>query len=145
MKPHKMTSQKPYLLRALYEWILDNHLTPYLVIDIHIKNVRAPMQYAKDGRIVLDISTKAVHNLTMDNHYVKFKARFGAAASEIYAPIDAILAIYAQENGAGLVFDPEDPCDEDNNDQGGEGKGPPHPGPSSKEDSSKPKLTLVKS
>jgi stringent starvation protein B len=103
------------------------------------------MQYAKDGRIVLDLSPKAVHNLTMDNHYVNFKARFGAATAEIYAPINAILAIYAQENGAGLVFEPQDPGDEDNNDQEVETKGAQHPGPSSKEDSSKPKLTLVKS
>ena len=140
-----MTSQKPYLLSALYEWILDNHLTPYIVLDVHTKNVRAPMQYAKEGKIVLDISAKAVHNLTMDNHYVNFKARFGAATSEIYAPINAVLAIYAHENGAGIVFDPEDPGDENNGDQGGEGKGP-HLGPSSSTGgATKPKLTLVKS
>jgi stringent starvation protein B len=145
MKLPNMTSQKPYLLRALYEWILDNHLTPYIVIDVHTKNVRVPMQYAQDGKIILDISGKAVHNLTFDNHYVNFKARFGAASTEIYAPINAVLAIYAHENGAGIVFDPDDPGDE-NKDQGGDGNAPNSPSPSSSPDATgKPKLTLIKS
>jgi stringent starvation protein B len=146
MKLPNMTSQKPYLLRALYDWILDNHLTPYIVIDVHTKNVRVPMQYVQDGKIILDISAKAVHNLTFDNHYVNFKARFGAASTEIYAPINAVLAIYAHENGAGIVFDPDDPGDENNDHGNNDGNAPNSPRSSGPpEASSKPKLTLIKS
>ena len=139
MKPHEMTSQKPYIIRAIYEWIADNNCTPYIVIDINAKNVRVPTQYAQNGQIVLDISADAAVNLKIDNNYVNFKARFGGVPMEVYAPIHSVMAIYAHENGAGMVFDQTDSDDDEGDDSdGGDGNPPDSP-------AGKPKLTLVKS
>ena len=103
-----MTPNRPYLLRAYYDWLLDNDLTPHIVVDAYVKGTQVPQQYVKDGQIVLNIAMSAVLNLEMNNHFVEFNARFGGVPHHIVLPMAAIVAIYARENGAGTVFDMED-------------------------------------
>jgi stringent starvation protein B len=103
-----MTSNQPYLLRAFYEWIVDNNLTPYLVVDVNVPGIQVPMEHAKDGQIVLNVSPSACGKLNMGNIDVSFEARFGGVAKVINVPCKAVLAIYAKENGAGTVFSAEE-------------------------------------
>ena len=102
-----MTSHRPYLLRALYEWIADNGLTPHLLVDATRPGVRVPAHAVKDGRIVLNIAERAVAQLQMDNDDVRFSARFGGVSHAVIVPIDAVLAIYARENGQGMELPPD--------------------------------------
>lgn len=103
--PTTITPTRPYLVRAIYEWINDNLLTPYLLINAEEKGVFVPQQYIKDGQIVLNIAPHAVHQLLMDNDAVGFSARFGGVPQQVYVPMRAILGLYARENGQGLFFD----------------------------------------
>lgn len=98
------TSTKPYLLRALYEWCTDNGYTPYIVVSVDAA-CRVPMEFVKNGEIVLNISFEATGNLKMDNDLIHFKARFGGVAREIEIPIENVSAIYARENGQGMAFE----------------------------------------
>lgn len=100
-----MNSRTPYLLRALYEWIADNNCTPHIVVDAYIDYVSVPLQHVQDGRIVLNVGMSAVQNLELGNEAITFSARFSGRVEHIYIPINAVLAIYARENGEGLVFD----------------------------------------
>jgi len=102
-----MTSNRPYLLRALYEWISDNHLTPYLLVDAGIEGVRVPPGAAKDGKVILNIAGRAVSQFEIGNERVRFLARFGGVSQAVDVPMGAILAIYAQENGQGMMFQAE--------------------------------------
>jgi stringent starvation protein B len=102
-----MTSHRPYLLRALYEWIADNGLTPHILVDATRAGVRVPAHAVKDGRIVLNIAERAVAQLRMDNDDVRFSARFGGVSHAVIVPIDAVLAIYARENGQGMELPPD--------------------------------------
>lgn len=99
-----MTSSKPYLLRALYEWILDNDMTPHLIVDAEAKDVVVPPQAIQDGRVVLNISPSATRDLMLENDSVSFQARFSGVSREIWVPSAAILAVYARENGQGMMF-----------------------------------------
>jgi len=108
----QMTPNRPYLLRAFYEWIVDNNCTPYLVVDATLPGVRVPPQYVKDGQIVLNVSPGAVGNLSLANDEVTFNARFGGSPFALRIPQYAVLAIYARENGAGTMFAPEEQLDE---------------------------------
>lgn len=108
MSIHTLTSTKPYLLRAFYEWINDNNCTPYLIINANHEEVQVPTQYVDEGRIVLNISETAVRSLQMTNDSIEFDARFGGVAMTVYAPIGAVMAIYAHENGRGMVFSEEE-------------------------------------
>ena len=99
---------RPYLARAIYEWICDNQLTPYLLVDATQPHTDVPLQFVKDGQIVLNLAPHAVHQLHMSNDAITFSARFGGVAKEIYVPIRAVLGIYARENGQGLFFDPSE-------------------------------------
>jgi len=128
-----MTPSRPYLLRALNEWILDNDMTPYLVVDAGIQGVEVPQEFVTDGQIVLNICPTAVVGLSIDNEAVEFSARFGGVPMQVYVPFVAIMAIYAKENGQGMVFgsepgapDPDGPIEE------------------KKEKPSKPSLKVVK-
>ncbi|CAL7963223.1 Stringent starvation protein B homolog [Gammaproteobacteria bacterium] len=103
-----MTSSKPYLIRAIYEWIVDNNLTPYVAVDTNIPGTTVPETYIQDERIVLDISEAATSNLIISNNSLEFKARFGGISHNIYIPISAIMVIYAQENDRGMEFPPEE-------------------------------------
>jgi stringent starvation protein B len=109
----EMTPNRPYLLRAFYEWIVDNNCTPYLVVDATLPGVKVPLQHVKDGQIVLNISPGAVGNLLLSNDAVTFSARFSGNPFALYVPQRAVLAIYARENGAGTMFTPEEELLED--------------------------------
>ena len=104
-----MTSSRPYLLRGLYEWLVDNGCTPHLLVHVDYPEVKVPAGYAQDGQIVLNVSPNAVRHLEMDNTAVSFEGRFGGVPQRLYLPIGAILAIYARENGQGMVFELEQP------------------------------------
>lgn len=105
-----MTSNQPYLLKAFYEWIVDNGLTPYVVVSTQWPNVDVPMQFVKDEQIVLNISPNACVNFMMDVDAISFQARFGGQPTNVMFPCEAIGAIYAKENGAGTVFTQELPA-----------------------------------
>jgi stringent starvation protein B len=111
-----MTPSRPYLMRALFEWVLDNESTPYVLVDANIMGVQVPQEYVKDGQIVLNVSPTAVQGLMINNDAMSFNARFAGVTQNIYVPIVAVLAIYAKETGEGMVFgneagapDPNDP------------------------------------
>ncbi|MGB5541308.1 MAG: ClpXP protease specificity-enhancing factor [Gammaproteobacteria bacterium] len=99
-----MTSSRPYLVRAIHEWILDNSMTPHLLVDMEGEGVDIPAQQGQNGKIVLNISPAAVEALNLGNDAVAFRARFGGIATDVYVPVDSVLAIYAKENGRGMVF-----------------------------------------
>lgn len=130
-----MTSNKPYLLRGIYDWILDNQMVPHIVVDVNNYDVTVPMQYAQDGKIILNISPQAAQNIDLDNDYIAFNARFSGTPMKVYAPMKAVLAIYARETGAGMVFEP-DLEDNSPDETSSTLHKPKKPG--------KPKLTLVK-
>ena len=98
-------STKPYMLRAIYEWCTDSGYTPYLAVKVDSRTT-VPMEYVKKGEIVLNISFGATSGLKMDNDAVRFHARFGGVSREIYVPVDNVMAIYANENGQGMAFEP---------------------------------------
>ena len=113
MEMSQLSPRRPYLLRAFYEWLLDNQLTPHLVVDVTLPGVQVPMEYARDGQIVLNIAPRAVGNLELSNDEVSFNARFGGVPRQVSVPLAAVLAVYARENGAGTMFEPEAAYDED--------------------------------
>lgn len=98
-------------MRAIYEWCADSGLTPYLTVAVD-KNCQVPMEFVKDGEIVLNIGAGATPNLTIDNEWVSFNARFGGVAREIFVPVGAVIGIYAKENGQGLFFGREETAPE---------------------------------
>lgn len=103
-----MTSSRPYLIRALYEWIVDNGCTPHIVVNAMAKGVEVPQQYVnKDGQIVLNIAPRAVSNLEMTNQAISFSARFGGIPTNIYVPCYAVMGVYARENGQRMMFESE--------------------------------------
>lgn len=106
-----MTPKRPYLLRALYEWIVDNDLTPHLVVDATIVGTVVPQNFVSEGQIVLNISPTAVQGLQLADHEVRFNARFGGQPMQVIVPMTAALAIYARENGAGAMFEAEPELD----------------------------------
>ena len=103
-----MNSSRPYLVRALYEWIVDNDCTPHLLVSAEYPGVQVPPGFASDGQIVLNASPSAVRHLHMDNQAVSFEGRFGGVAHSLFVPAGAMLAIYARENGQGMAFPPPD-------------------------------------
>ncbi len=107
-----MTPSRPYLLRGFYDWIVDNHYTPYIVINTEHPDVHVPEEYIEEGRIVLNIDPNAVRGLLLANDHMEFNARFSGIPYDIWAPIKAITAIYAKENGRGMVFKEEEEDDQ---------------------------------
>jgi stringent starvation protein B len=103
-----MTPLKPYLIRAVYEWIVDNNLTPHLLVNANTNKGKLPVDYIEDGKIILNIRPQAVEALSLGNELIEFNARFSGKPMTITASINAVMAIYAKENGKGLVFDQED-------------------------------------
>lgn len=135
----EMTSNRPYLIRAFYDWIVDNNLTPYVLVDASYPGIQVPEEHIQQGFIVLNISPVATRGLLLENDRIVFSARFSGKTEQIFVSPYAVLEIYAKENGRGIVFTTED----------GDGTPPPeseHPGPSSSSSSSKtkPSLKLVK-
>jgi stringent starvation protein B len=106
-----MNSLKPYLIRAVYDWIIDNQFTPYLLVNADADGTVVPRPYVQDGRIVLNLRPEAIHGLALGNDHILFNARFGGKSMQVDVPIPAVLALYAQENGRGMVFD-QDEVDE---------------------------------
>ncbi len=104
-----MSSLKPYLIRAVYDWCVDQDLTPYLLVNAEASDLIVPRQFVQDGRIVLNLRPQAVHNLALGDVKIEFNARFGGVPMHVKVPIGAVLAIYARENGQGMVFDESEP------------------------------------
>ncbi|WP_239990258.1 ClpXP protease specificity-enhancing factor [Ignatzschineria cameli] len=102
-----MTSNKPYFIRALYDWILDNNCTPYIVVDATLPYVDVPEKFIMEGRIILNVLPSAVNNLILGDEWISFSARFSGIVHEINFPVGAVAAIYAQENGEGMGFQTE--------------------------------------
>jgi len=125
-----MNSSVPYLLRAINEWILDNGCTPYLILDAAVNDTSVPMDYVKDGQIVLNISTTAIRDLVIGDDHVAFSGRFGGVPHEIFAPMKAVMGIVAKENGEGMWF-PREESD-------------PEPPPTPIKKKSPPKLKVIK-
>ncbi len=109
----EMTSNRPYLVRAFYEWLVDNGLTPYLLVDADNREAEVPRQYVEDGRITLNISPSAVRDLELGNDYISFNARFSGKPMDVLCPVVSVLGIYAQENGSGMLFPEEDTAEID--------------------------------
>ena len=131
-----MSSNRPYLIRAIYDWIVDNDLTPYLLVNAEYPGVEVPQEHVSGGRIVLNVSPKACRGLHMENDRIVFTARFSGLPTQIFVRPEAVLAIYAKENGRGMEF-------------GDEYDGQPPPSPpvtasSDKKIRNKPALKLVK-
>ena len=97
-------STKPYLIRAIFDWCLDEGQTPQVMVDVSVRGVEVPMDYANEGKIVLNLHPNSVRNLEMGNEYLMFSARFGGKAEDIIVPVESVLAVYARENGQGIVF-----------------------------------------
>lgn len=100
-------SKRPYLIRALNEWILDSDLTPYLMVDVRGEDVRVPSEYVSGGKIVLNISPSAVRDLVLGDDAISFSARFGGRPFSVYVPVSQVLAIYARETSEGMMFEDE--------------------------------------
>ena len=127
-----MTTTKPYLIRAIREWAIDNGLTPQILVDTSLQEVQVPQQFITDGQIILNIGGQAAQMHEMTNERLRFSARFRGAPFEVNVPVKAVLAIYARENGQGIFFkDPETPPEPDS-------------GNEEKATRSKPNLKLVK-
>ena len=119
----EMTSNRPYLLRALFEWIDDNRMTPHILVEAEHEGVDVPDQAVQKGKVILNIDRAAVQDLDLGNDWLLFKARFSGREYKVSIPVEAVLAIYAKENGQGMMFAQED-----------DGQTPPYP-----EDGSDPK------
>jgi len=132
-------SRRPYLLRAMHEWIIDSGHTPHVIVDAQRTGVEVPSAYVKDGKIVLNLSATATQRLQLTNHSIEFDARFAGVVHRVHVPMRAVLGVYARETGEGMVFSESD-ADPTPPDQ------PPAPEPSPKAtlDSRRAKLTLVK-
>ncbi|MCK5726139.1 MAG: ClpXP protease specificity-enhancing factor [Thiotrichaceae bacterium] len=111
-----MIPSRPYLLRAIHEWLIDSEMTPHLLVDAEQENVIVPMQFVQEGRIVLNIDYSAVQNLVLDNDAVLFNARFSGKSFNIYIPMSAVLGIYSKENEQGTMFKEEEGFDIDSGD-----------------------------
>jgi stringent starvation protein B len=126
-----MILMRPYLTRAIYDWIIDNEWTPHLIVDAEVENVVIPREFVKEGKIVLNILPSAVKNLELGDDWINFEARFSGRPFKISIPIQAVLALYARENGRGMTFPLEEIPQES----------PPEPPPSRP---SKPMLKRIK-
>ena len=100
-------SKRPYLIRAMHEWMVDNGNTPHIVVDTSFEGASVPSEHIKDGKIILNISESAAHNLKLTNDSVSFRARFGGVPYDVWAPIRSVLGIYARETGQGMIFSQE--------------------------------------
>lgn len=108
MPPSKPIPQRPYLLRAMHDWITDNGQTSHVVVDAAVEGVQVPLQFVRDGKIVLNISPAAVSGMEIGNEELSFQARFSGASYRICVPLRAVLGIYARETGRGMIFSEED-------------------------------------
>lgn len=103
-----LSSSRPYLMRAIYEWLVDNQLTPHLIVNAEVKGVGVPTEFVNDGQIILNVVPRAVRDFKISNKEITFSARFSGVARHITLPIQAVEALYAAENGRGMVFEDDD-------------------------------------
>jgi stringent starvation protein B len=129
-----MSSNRPYLIRALYSWLVDNATTPYLMVNTEITGVVVPQQFVEEGRIILNVDPSAISGLELGNDWISFSARFSGKSEDILIPPRAVMGIYAKENGQGMLFPEEDVNLEDDS---GDEPDPSTPG-------SRPSLKVVK-
>ena len=130
----EMTSNRPYLLRALYEWIADNRMTPHILVDAGAPGVDVPEQAVQKGKVILNIDNAAVRELEMGNDWLSFNARFTGRQHDVLVPVEAVLAIYSKENGQGMMFAQDENGDPPDGSDGGPGSETPR----------RPHLTVVK-
>lgn len=123
-------SRKPYLIRAMHEWICDSHFTPHIVVDVSVEGVQVPVEHVSDGKIVLNIGESATEALRLGNDTISFATRFGGRVSSVSVPSQSVLGIYARETGEGMIFTGEEPGPDD------DGQGPQTP--------ERPSLKIVK-
>ncbi len=143
------TSNKSYLIRGLYDWILDNNGTPYIVVSAEYPSVMVPNEHVKDGEIVLNISPSAAHGIELGHDFIEFNARFSGVARQISVPVAAVAAIYARENGQGMGFTVEWPKEDANESASAESESkieakPTKAKPSSKKGEKKSHLKIIK-
>ena len=121
MSERTISSRRPYLMRAMYDWMVDNDQTPFIVVDADHPGVQVPRQHVDEGKIVLNISMRATHGLAIENDMLSFSARFGDVSEQIFVPPAAVLGIYAKESGQGMIFtgDDETPGGDDTPSDGG--------------------------
>jgi stringent starvation protein B len=140
-----MTSNRPYLIRAIFEWIIDNDLTPHLIVDAERNGVLVPPGYAENGRIILNVAPTAVQGLVIGNDLIHFSARFGGVARTVELPPTAVLGIVARENGQGMLFPEEEPETGARSDQAPTTKDPgDKKGEDGKDKPSRPALRIVR-
>lgn len=139
-----MSSSRPYLIRAMYEWIVDNGMTPHLLVAASHPDVMVPSQYVDDGKIVLNVSPSAVRDLDMGNGEITFSGRFGGKPMNCLVPVECALAIYTRENGKGMVFAPEDGGTDPENTQPPDNDGDGGPPAGSKQEGGRSHLRVVK-
>lgn len=132
MPERATTRQRPYLIRAMHEWMIDNGLTPHLVADATHEGLVVPPEHVTDGKIILNVSFAATRGLSLGNDQIEFETRFGGAPHRLSVPVSAVLGIYARETGQGMIFSDEKPAPP-SDDSSGPGAAP-----------SKPNLTVVK-
>ncbi len=118
-----MTFRRPYIVRALYEWILDNDCTPYILVNALADHVEVPQQFVKNGQIVLNVSPVAVVDLLLTNEAVQFNGRFGGMPMDIFVPMAAVMGVYAKESGEGMMFDMDEEPRPDPSSPSGPGTG----------------------
>lgn len=139
-----MTSSRPYLIRAIYQWITDNGMTPHLLVDVSVDGVQVPAEHVQNGKIILNIAPMAISELILGDSDISFSARFSGKSQGLFVPIDAVLAVYAKENGQGMMFSEDDGATSASDD-GDEPDPGPGPGSGSSPDKPKrPSLTVVK-
>jgi stringent starvation protein B len=134
-----MKSRRPYLLRAMHEWICDSSCTPHIVVDAGAEGVEVPRQFVRDGKIILNVSWSATDRLKLTNDEVTFAGRFGGSIVEVRVPVIAVLAIYARESGQGMIF-----TDEDARGDADESGDPEPPKPASPPPGKRPRLKVIK-
>ncbi len=138
-----VSSRRPYLLRAMHEWITDNQQTPHVVVDASLEGVEVPRQFVQNGKIILNVSYSATNGLTLGNDLVRFHARFGSVTHDVMVPVQAVLGIYARETGQGMIFSEND-ASPDPNAPGPNPPGPPGPGAKSISEPTAPKRSHLK-
>lgn len=135
----QMTSSRPYLIRAMYQWITDNGMTPHLLVDASVDGVQVPAEHVQNGKIILNIAPMAISALILGDAEITFSARFSGRSRSLHVPIEAVLAVYAKENGQGMMFSDDDGAISSDDDPGtdpGPGSGPGKP--------KRPSLRVVK-
>lgn len=139
-----MTSNRPYLIRAIYDWIIDNGKTPHLMVDAEHPSAVVPMEFAENGRIVLNVAPQAVHGFHIGNDLIRFSARFGGQPFAVELAPQAVLGLFARENGQGMLFPEEEPAEEAMDDARADADGSDSGAGGDQKKPSRPNLRVIK-